>query len=387
MGNKQSKKSKTKRHWTKLKESTLGNINNIAKLNSYEFILANALHRSTTIRIYNTHTNQLNKFVKYGESQSVEFNNWYDQNQRHAELINILYVTCQNTLYLYIKKDFGEYQFILLNLNSRQFIIDETELPEQEAKIILNYKHEIHLFTQDKMDSRSDFDTNNRHYIYYIKSKKIQKIDSLPSKNPICTASIIPSSYTDYILLTQLGDGYFQNYQYVKEKHIKFWRYPLRMNYREKKEWKTKKAIKCESNNYAFQHSLLTNDYRYLFLIDHIGNIYYMNMQQCDNGHYYLQNSKNKAPISYNGISQYSSFFQSPRSDKYMISGGVNDVIVLYGYIRRECKECKKDMLPKDLMGVLCMFYVINKISTEEKLHCVSGDKHFVIPFSKLFAS
>ena len=112
-----------------------------------------------------------------------------------------------------------------------------------------------------------------------------------------------------------------------------------------------------------------------------------MNMQQCDNGHYYLQNSKNKAPIAYKGISQYSSFFQSPRFDKYMISGGVDDVIVLYGYIRSECKKCKMDMLPKDLMGVLCIFYVINKISTEEKLHCVSGDKHFVIPFSKLFAS
>ena len=134
---------------------------------------------------------------------------------------------------------------------------------------------------------------------------------------------------------------------------------------------------------HGFGQAFLTEDENHILLIplgkrgvsDHkfIGII-----DIIDDDDFTVRNSKILAPDKDVAIDDYRKFIMMP--------GSVKDDVMVYGFVRKICEECKMDMLHEDLMSVIVPYFCI------EMLHCVNvvetehrdkkENEHWIVPLS-----
>ena len=233
---------------------------------------------------------------------------------------------------------------------------------------------------------------DHRYYIYNKTTKMTRTINGLPIGGLICCIKYIESDGS--LLLVDYRNGHIHDIdgEDVQGKHLNLWKYSLFVNNKnnnDAQKWTRIGTVQLNRNDayHGFRNGIMTYNQEHLIVFDDLDYVYLINMEN------YELVKKLKITLSMLMDNPHDKYSMEYLRYHYFTSRGVNEELILYGYVRNECpwteltKKFKKQILPKDIMGVLSSFYVTCKFSKEETLHLIESHSsaHFTMSLSRLF--
>ena len=285
------------------------------------------------IFIYNIHSKQLALIAKYPDD--CMYAEGDDFHQRFI-MCHASYNKICNKVLIYFRfcdvKTPDQHKLIEFDITSKSLRRYDHTLPQKGLLAILWVNEQLHFWSEDAYHYIYDQKTGQTVSNRYVEQGRVKARD--------CEVVYIPSQ--NKIILIVSGRSFNRDggtfYYCLKGK-------------------KWNKIMDFNKSQLFFGKPILTQDERHIIITqawNESNDICIIDMS--DRNEYKVRKSKVFAP----------SLGENYWCRKFvMMSGGVNDEIIVYGYVRLICMEYKIDMIVPDVMSVIAIF------SSREMLHCV----------------
>ena len=334
MGNKLSKQNP----WRRMDDppsSITFYAGHLAKLSAHEFILATNNHRTMQYKesfsgfyIFNLITKKWKLWMKY------PYPEW-----EKAYSMQLLFDAKRNELYLWQQ---GFYHGLTRHMKSINIktkrISDNIYLPTGYNDHMVDVKNTIHLIGS-QVYKQAPFGA--KYKIYNKDTHELLINDACDDLNERCNSRTLCVFIEKSAKILLIGTS--------------IWEYSVNSN-----TWKVIDGISfyspCEEKGFA----AVTNDDKYVIIVPKSdrswrNNIFVMDI--LDDGGYKLRESKIKLP-------QWTEGYRSKPHQICVLTGNENDPILVSGYIRMICKECRL-IVPSEIGRIVAVFY------EREVLHCL----------------
>ena len=339
----------------------------IVALNKSELLMVSSNKRDVEpsgICIYNIHSKKLIQIAKYPDECIIEKGN----NMYHRFILQrASYDKTRDKMLIYFRKlevyTQNAHKLIMFDFASKSFNRYDMILPQKRILNILAINNQIHLWCKA-----------GQHYIYDEKTAKCVNKGYVVQTNKTfavydCHAVYVGTQNRILLMITYWNT----NYTHVISNTFSIFNYCL-----DSEKWN--KIMDISQFEQCFDKMILTENENYVILVpgddEGFNDIGIIDISDTDE--YTVSKSNVVAPdLDLEWISQF-----------FVMPGGEEDKVIVYGFVRWICMGYKVDMIHDDVMSVIISYF------SREMLHCVKlveeedeediDDEHWMIPLSSV---